>query len=101
MREFHLEDIDRIPDGLLSDKEELSGDRGIIAGVVGVRNTLKLGQVLQGSTVYFRNFAGVLRKLRDKKIRTAYDQGKSAAVLAREFHLTQRRIWSILSETDD
>ncbi len=101
MTETALEEIDRIPGELLPSTEELSGDMEIIAEVVGVRNTLKLGRMLQGTNVYFRNFSGVLRKIRDRKIRAESDKGKSTVALAREFHLTERRIWSILSESDE
>lgn len=94
----YIADFDEIPDNLLPAKEELSRDMQIVAEIVGVRNTLKLAQVFQGTYVYFRNFNKLRQKNRNKAIRAASDRGKSVTAIAREFNLCERRIWDILKQ---
>lgn len=53
-------------------------------------------QVFGGELVYVPRCTQQLRDARDLAIQADYAQGLSAVELARQYHLTERRIWTVL-----
>ncbi|HWP96430.1 MAG TPA: Mor transcription activator family protein [Syntrophomonadaceae bacterium] len=64
---------------------------------IGVENVLVLAEEFQGTSVYFPKLDGLLKSLRDHRIRDEYN-GHNGKDLARKYGLTEVWIRSILNE---
>ena len=87
----------------MSDKviDKLPGDLREVAEIVGVENTLALVERFGGTYILVPKCEGLLREIRDNKIRALYDAGKSdIRALAIKFQLTDRTISAILKKVD-
>ena len=71
-----------------------------LVGIVGHRATSELVQRYGGNTLYIAKADKVLRALRNIEIATRFDAGIPAWQLAREYGLSERQIWSILTRPE-
>ncbi len=92
-------DLKKLPDEFLPDASDLPGDLRQVAGVVGVKKTLRLVDLFRGTQVYFRNLDVLLRKHRDESIRAAYDNGEKVDAIARRCALCSGSIKKILKKS--
>lgn len=68
-----------------------------IAEEIGADNLLKLAVLVGGSTFYMPQAEGILRPLRDQKIKEEYN-GYNDAELARKYGVTPRHVREIARE---
>jgi Mor family transcriptional regulator len=85
---------------LTLEAKDLPGELKDIADVIGVDNTIKLAHAFRGCRIYICNLDPLIRKDRNIKIRSAYDQGERVITLARKHNLSTRQIESILNTLD-
>ncbi|WP_195282239.1 Mor transcription activator family protein [Harryflintia acetispora] len=72
-----------------------------IAYSIGVENTLKVADLLQGTGAYFPKLDSLLADIRNEKIRKEYN-GFNTKELARKYDLSERWIYEIIrGETDE
>ena len=69
----------------------------VIAGIIGMENTLKLSKYVGGMSLYFRKIDGLLLQKRDEKIRAEFT-GSNQRELARKYGLTETWIREILKK---
>ena len=67
---------------------------------IGLENTLKLADMYQGTGFYLPKLDGLLRDIRDKRIREEFNGGNYKE-LARKYDLTERWIYEIVAQTYD
>ncbi|MBI4652245.1 hypothetical protein HY745_13425 [Candidatus Desantisbacteria bacterium] len=79
--------------------ENLPGDLKDIASLIGIENTFKLVHFRGGSYLIIPKCEGLIKEIRNNKIRELYDQGLRVRDLSCRFNLTDRTIISILKET--
>ncbi|OPY15629.1 MAG: Mor transcription activator family protein [Syntrophus sp. PtaB.Bin001] len=75
--------------------ESLPESYQVIAGIIGIENTLKLSRHIGGMDFYFRKIDSLLLQKRDEKIRTEFN-GFNHRELARKYGLTETWIREIL-----
>lgn len=81
---------------------KLPGDLQEIAEIIGLENMMKLVEQFGGTYIKIPKCEGVIRQIRDNKIRELYDTDKyTIRDLALKFKLTDRRISDILSKIDE
>ena len=101
--------LSRVPDEDLPRAADLPGELARIALALeeefpgqGSRITLTLAQMFGGQALYIRKADPVLRALRDRSIRRAYDAGGvTVSDLVRRFGLSQSHIYNILGRPDE
>ena len=81
--------LDMLPDGICRD----------IAEEVGVDGLLKLSMRIGGETLYIPQMKGILRTLRDQKIREEFN-GYNTADLARKYDVSQRWVQQIVNQAE-
>jgi len=82
--------------------DKLPGDLREVAEIIGVDNTMALVGRFGGTYIRVPKCEGLLRMIRDNKIRAFYDSGKfDVRALALKFKLTDRTISEILKGSDD
>lgn len=81
--------------------KNLPGDLKELAEIIGVEKTLLVVERFGGTYIRVPKCDGIIREVRNKKIRSLYDGGDyDIRGLALQFRLTDRQISTILSETD-
>ncbi len=81
---------------------KLPGDLKRVAELIGLEPTLTLVRHFGGGYLVIPKCEAILKKIRDNEIRRDYDTGKtSIRELAWRYHLTDRTVKTILSETTD
>lgn len=68
-----------------------------IAKEIGTDNLLKVAVLIGGGTVYFPKAEGILRPLRDMKIKEEYDHYNTEE-LSKKYNVTQRRVRQLVGE---
>ncbi len=88
---------------------ELPGDlcqmATVITGIVkddalAVQIAAALSHEFRGTNIYFHNIDSFMRSARNRHIREDFDAGATAPQIARNYHLSARRIWEILGTVD-
>ena len=77
--------------------EQLSGDKKILAEIIGLEAYKKLVQHYGGSYIYVNKPDTVMRKERNDEICHRFN-GSNYSQLAQEYNLTENRIRSILRQ---
>ena len=81
--------------------DELTGDMRQVAELVGIGNALILAQAFDGTSINLYGWKSMVRKWRDRCIRSDYDTGKWTVItLARKYHLSDRQVSNILGRPD-
>lgn len=80
--------------------EQLPEPYQSIARDIGIEHTLKLADLYQGTGLYFPKLDGLLRDIRDQRIREDFDGGNYKE-LARKYDLTERWVYEIVSQISD
>ncbi len=66
--------------------------------LIGARETVALIEAFRGERLYFPKLDRALRALRDREIVRKYREGGyTSRMLAREYNLSDRRIWEIIA----
>jgi len=68
--------------------------------IIGTRAAKNLSLYYGGDTLSVPKAAVAVRAARDRSIKQRYSNGTSASSLAREYNLTERRVWDILKQPD-
>jgi len=80
----------------------LPGDLKRVAEVIGLEAALTLADVFGGGYLVIPKCEGILKEIRNRKIRELYDAGGiTIRELAWKFKLSDRQIKTILSGTDE
>lgn len=81
--------------------EQLQEPYKTIAEEIGIENTVKLAGMYQGTPVYFPKFDNVISDIRNKKIRTEYNNGATYKELALKYGITERWVYEIVGNKID
>ncbi|MBI5561302.1 MAG: DNA-binding protein [Deltaproteobacteria bacterium] len=82
--------------------DRLPGDLREVAEIIGVDNTMALVDRFGGTYIRVPKCEGLLRSIRDNKIRKLYDSGRhDVRALALKFRLTDRTVSEILKGSED
>lgn len=94
--------IDELPDDALPLCEELPGDLPLLAELVGVRDALKVAELIGGTMLRLPSIKPFKMKWRNRWMRQKYDMGEiTVAELARLTGLGERQTYNILGSVDD
>ena len=97
----HVEAMDEAHSEALEEAllQELPGELVRIARVAGLKAAVNIAIEFKGTALYIPSLSDLLRKARDAKIVSAYDEGVSVKALAQRYVLSERRIRHIISAT--
>lgn len=91
--------VDKLPDEALPEIDELKGDLRMLAELVGVRLSLQISELFDGTPARLYGHRRWLVNWRDRQIRAEYDRGGISVVdLARKFGISERHAYNILGQ---
>jgi Mor family transcriptional regulator len=68
-----------------------------LCGIIGIANIISLAELFQGTTVYFPKLDGIIKMIRNSKIREEFDGG-NVTELAIKYNLTEVWVRQILQD---